>query len=272
MEDVHELENELETMKDRIAAAKVLTYKCCPKCSLRSEVSTQAQNIRDQLCRLKEVGQSFGSSLAVENYQVKKVEFIPGPSIEGQSAVTRNLNKILQLYASLLCWVPGEVGKTTLVTNLNNELLKTDVSSSKLYSFGVVVWVTVPKPPTNIKKVQAQIVSRLNLKVDNEESLESIGSKIYQRLKLEESFLLILDDVWEAINLDDIGVPQPEDPARSKVIITSRFSSVCNQMKTDTEMKVYTLDVDESWQLFVRSAGDIASLEQIQPFAKEIKV
>ncbi|KAH0644175.1 hypothetical protein KY284_032059 [Solanum tuberosum] len=274
MEDVHELENELETMQDRIAAAKVLTYKCCPKCSIRSEVSTQAQNIRDQLCRLKEVGESFGSSLAVENYQVKNVEFIPGPSIEGQSAATRNLNKILQLLEDdKICIIgvlgTGGVGKTTLVKNLNNELLKTDVSSSKL-SFGVVVWVTVPKPPTNIKKVQAQIVSRLNLKVDNEESVESISSKIYQRLKLEESFLLILDDVWEAINLDDIGVPQPEDPARSKVIITSRFSSVCNQMKTDTEMKVYTLDVDESWQLFVKSAGDIANLEQIQPFAKEI--
>ncbi|KAH0636963.1 hypothetical protein KY289_036878 [Solanum tuberosum] len=35
-------------------------------------------------------------------------------------------------------------------------------------------------------------------------------------------------------------------------------------------MKVYTMDEDESWELFVKSAGDIANLEQIQPFTKEI--
>ncbi|WMV40191.1 hypothetical protein MTR67_033576 [Solanum verrucosum] len=242
--------------------------------NLRSEVFTQARNFRDQLSRLKEVRENFGSNLVVENYQVKKVEFIPGPSIEGQSTATRNLNKILQLLEDdKVCiigmWGTGGVGKTTLVSNLNNELLKTDVLGPKL-SFGVVVWVTVPKPPIDVRNVQAQIASRLNLKVDNEGSVKSIASKIYQRLEQEKSFLLILDDVWEPINLDDVGVPQPEDPARSKVIITSRSLDVCKQMKIDTEMKVYTLDADESWQLFVKNAGDSANLEHIQSFAKDI--
>lgn len=150
-------------------------------------------------------------------------------------------------YASSVCWVPEELGKQHCW-----------------------VWVTVPKLPIDIRNVQAQIANRLNLKVNKEGSIESNACKIFQRLKQEESFLLILDDVWEAINFDHIGLPQPEDPARSKVIITSRFSSVCSQMKTDTEMKVYTMDEDESWELFVKSAGDIANLEQIQPFAKEI--
>nr|XP_016500233.1 PREDICTED: disease resistance protein At4g27190-like isoform X1 [Nicotiana tabacum] len=182
----------------------------------------------------------------------------------------------MQRYAAVLAavgiigvWGMGGIGKTTLVKNLNNELVKTAVSSSKL-SFSVVVWVTVPKPPTDIRKVQAQIANRLNLKVDSEESVERIASRIHQRLKEEKSFLLILDDVWQAINLDHVGVPQPEDPARSKVILTSRFVDVCRQMKTDTEMKVLTFDEDESWQMFVKNAGDIANLEHIQPVAKEI--
>ncbi|KAH0742929.1 hypothetical protein KY290_030922 [Solanum tuberosum] len=63
----------------------------------------------------------------------KKVEFISGPSIEGQSAATRNLNKILQLLEDdEVGIIMGGVGKTTLVKNLNNELLKTTASSSKL--------------------------------------------------------------------------------------------------------------------------------------------
>ncbi|PHT39542.1 hypothetical protein CQW23_18396 [Capsicum baccatum] len=273
IEDVHELEKEWESMQESIAVAKTLSYKCCPKCSLRSEISTQSHNIRDQLCSLIEVGQNFGSNLVVENYQMKKVEFIPGTSIEGQSAATRNLNKLLRLLEDdevciIGVWGTGGVGKTTLVKNLNNELLK-NVSSPKL-SFGVVVWVTVPKPPIDIRKIQAQIASRLNLPVDNEASVVSIAGKIYQRLKKETSFLLILDDVWEAVNLDDVGVPQPEYPAIRKVILTSRFLGVCKQMKTDTEMNIFTLKEDESWQLFVKNAGDVANLEYIQPLAKEI--
>ncbi|PHT39782.1 hypothetical protein CQW23_18636 [Capsicum baccatum] len=140
IEDVHGLENEWEVMQESIAAAKTLSYKCCPKCSLRLEVSTQAKNIRDQQSRLIEV-------------------------------------------CIIGVWGTGGVGKTTLVKNLNNELLK-NVSSSKL-SFGVVIWVTVPKPPIDIRKIQAQIASRLSLMVDNEAGIESTAGKIYERLKEE---------------------------------------------------------------------------------------
>ncbi|XP_006358336.1 disease resistance protein At4g27190-like [Solanum tuberosum] len=258
-------------MQQSIAAAKTFAYKCW---SLRSQLSTQAQKIQDQLSRLKQVGESFGSNLMVENYQMKRVEFIAGPSVEGQSAATRNLNEILRLLEDDKVYIigvvgPGGVGKTTLVKNLNNELLKINVSNSKL-SFGVVVWVTVPKPPIDIKKIQAQIVSRLNLKVDNEGSEVSIASKILERLKQEKSFLVILDDVWDAINLDHVGVPQPKAHTGSKVIITSRFGDVCKMMKTDTEMNISTLKEDESWQLFIKTAGDVANRENIQPIARDI--
>ncbi|XP_055819692.1 disease resistance protein At4g27190-like [Solanum dulcamara] len=272
IEDVCELENKWETKQESIAAAKTLAYKCCPNCSLRSDVSSHARDIREQLFMLKEVGESFGSNLMVENYQV--IEYFPVSSMKDQPAATRNLNQILQqLKDDKVCiigvWGAGGIGKTTLVKNLNNELLKIDVSNSKL-SFGVVVWVTVPKPPILIIKVQAKIAKRLNLEVDNEGSEESNASKIYQRLKEEKSFLLILDDVWEAIDLDHVGVPQPKDHAGSKVIITSRFWGVCKQMKTHTEMNISTLDEDESWQLFIKNAGDVAKREDIQPLAMDI--
>ncbi|KAF3641070.1 putative glycosyltransferase-like isoform X1 [Capsicum annuum] len=41
-------------------------------------------------------------------------------------------------------------------------------------------------------------------------------------------------------------------------------------MKTDVEMKVYTMDEDESWQLFAKNVGNIVNLEQIHPLAKEV--
>ncbi|KAM3270966.1 hypothetical protein P3S67_029168 [Capsicum chacoense] len=91
-------------------------------------------------------------------------------------------------------WGTEGVGKTTLVKNLNNELLK-NVPSSKLSIGVVVIWVTVPKPPIDVGKIQPQIASRLNLKVDNEASVERISSKICERFKEEKSFLLILDEM-----------------------------------------------------------------------------
>ncbi|KAH0650038.1 hypothetical protein KY284_029950 [Solanum tuberosum] len=131
----------------------------------------------------------------------------------------------------------GRVGKNTLVKNLNNELIKTIALGSKL-SFGLVVWVTVPKPPIDINKVQTKIANRIDVKVDVNKRVQDVANKIHQRLKQEMNSVLILDHAW--------------------------------QMKTYTETKVYTMNEDESWQLFVKKAEDNASLEHIQPFAKAI--
>ncbi|KAG5594493.1 hypothetical protein H5410_035725 [Solanum commersonii] len=146
--------------------------------------------------------------------------------------------EILKLTVSIIgvCGM-GRVGKNTLVKNLNNELIKTIASGSKL-SFGLVVWVTVPKPPIDIDKVQTKIANRIDVKVDVNKRVQDVANKIHQRLKQEMSSVLILDHAW--------------------------------QMKTYTETKVYTMNEDESWQLFVKKAEDNASLEHIQPFAKAI--
>ncbi|KAL3360319.1 hypothetical protein AABB24_013652 [Solanum stoloniferum] len=276
IEDVRELENEWVTMQQNIAAAKTLIYRCCPNCCLRSEVWTQAQNsIQVKLCSLKNGGESFGSNLMEENYRMEKAEHLPGPSIKDQPAARKNLDKILQYLENdevgiIGVWGAGGIGKTTLVKNLNNELKQIDVSIGSKLSFGVVIWVTVPKPPIDIRKVQAQIADRLNVKVNTEGSEESNASKIYQRLKQEKSFLVILDDVWEAIDLDDVGVPQPKDHAGSNVIITTRKRKVCEGMKTHTIMNIFTLDEDESWHLFIENAGDVANRVDIQPSAMGI--
>ncbi|PHT39948.1 hypothetical protein CQW23_18802 [Capsicum baccatum] len=109
-------------------------------------------------------------------------EYAMGHSIEDCHALRREIEKMIQdksimvqnmdseessshadMQTSMHCqlWGAGKVGKTTLAKNLNNQLLK-NVPSANL-SFGVVVWVTVPKPPIDIRKIQAQISSRLDL-------------------------------------------------------------------------------------------------------------
>ncbi|KAJ0100813.1 hypothetical protein Patl1_04360 [Pistacia atlantica] len=83
-------------------------------------------------------------------------------------------------------------------------------------------------------------------------------------------FLLILDDVWETIDLDLLGFPQPEIQTGSKIILTSRYLGVCKQMKTDKQVKVDVLNDEEAWKLFTRNAGNVTTLERIEPLAKAV--
>ena len=60
-----------------------------------------------------------------------------------------------------------------------------------------------------------------------EESEQRKARRLYERLKNEENFLLILDDVWMRIDLDTLGVPRPEVHKGCKIILTSRLMEVC---------------------------------------------
>lgn len=46
-----------------------------------------------------------------------------------------------------------------------------------------MVWVTVPKPPIDIRKVQTRIVNRRDVMVDDNESVKNVANKFHQRLE-----------------------------------------------------------------------------------------
>uniref|UniRef100_A0A7N2M857 NB-ARC domain-containing protein n=1 Tax=Quercus lobata TaxID=97700 RepID=A0A7N2M857_QUELO len=91
-----------------------------------------------------------------------------------------------------------------------------------------------------------------------------------RRLEEEKKFLLILDDVWDKINLAILGVPDPEVHKGYKIILTSRRKQVCRSMITDVEIKMELLNDEEAWQLFSQKAGDVAHEKEIRPFAEAI--
>ncbi|PON55926.1 NB-ARC domain containing protein [Trema orientale] len=122
--------------------------------------------------------------------------------------------------------------------NLNNKL-KSNIVALK-QPFSIVIWATVSMG-LDIKRVK--------------------------RRKLEAKFQ---NDVWENIDLDCLGVPQPKAHNGPKRLLTSRFSDVCRQTMTDFELKVNTLIDEEAWKLFSKKAGYVASLKHITPFAEEV--
>ncbi|KAL0464532.1 UNVERIFIED_CONTAM: Disease resistance protein [Sesamum latifolium] len=161
----------------------------------------------------------------------------------------------------------GGVGKTTLVKNINNKL-----TCPSHDSFSIVIWITVSnktqETELELKKVQKLIADRLKLTL-TEESMETRASKLHARLMMEKTFLLILDDVWDPIDLDLVGIPALELHKGGKIILTTRFSHTCLQM-TEVTLKIEVLNEEEAWRLFNKSAGEVAILGDVEPLARGI--
>ncbi|KAK8329467.1 hypothetical protein V6Z12_A11G322100 [Gossypium hirsutum] len=85
-----------------------------------------------------------------------------------------------------------------------------------------------------------------------------------------KKFLLILDDVWEHIDLDIVGVPQTDDQANRKILLTTRSLDVCRAMMTDEEIKLDVLKQEAAWNLFAQNTGDVVEVPSINPLARAV--
>ena len=130
----------------------------------------------------------------------------------------------------------GGVGKTTLLKKINNKFLKTKLG------FDVVIWVVMSKP-VNSEKVQEVILNKLEVPRYQWEygSKDEKSKKIFNILKTKK-FVLLLDDIWERLDLAELGVPHPNgDDNMSKVIFTTRSEDVCHVMEAHQHQKVECL-------------------------------
>ncbi|KAI4354224.1 hypothetical protein L6164_003112 [Bauhinia variegata] len=140
----------------------------------------------------------------------------------------------------------GGVGKTTLVYEVAK---KAKEKSSDLE----VVIITVKQMP-EIKDLQQQIAERLQLKFE-EQTLGARASRLRKRLEQEKNILLILDDLWEKLDLDEIGIPHEKENKHCKILMTSRNRDVLfNQMNTQKNFQLLVLTREEAWKLFKEKA------------------
>ncbi|KAK0602182.1 hypothetical protein LWI29_031131 [Acer saccharum] len=90
----------------------------------------------------------------------------------------------------------------------------------------------------------------------------------------EKKILLILDNIWEKIDLERIGIPLGGDCKGLKLLLTTRNIDVLtNQMDSQCNFSVDTLEEAEAWSLFKSTAGmcvDHPDLKSVAPkVAKE---
>ncbi|KAG1342040.1 putative Disease resistance protein RPS2 [Cocos nucifera] len=180
-----------------------------------------------------------------------------------------NLDKILRYlnddHVGIIgIWGMGGVGKTTLLKGINNDFLPVEggISNNSVLSgqrsaiFDHVIWATVSKECT-VNKLQQIIASSLGMPSsdnEHEEATERVqAAAISNHLKCR-NFLLLLDDLWDKVDLEAVGVPipsrRPTGQNKHKVVFTTRMEQVCHSMKDDRRIKMNCLEPKDAENLF----------------------
>ncbi|XP_045833623.1 uncharacterized protein LOC123924699 isoform X2 [Trifolium pratense] len=157
----------------------------------------------------------------------------------------------------------GGVGKTTLV-----EDVALIAKQHKL--FDKVVIAHVSKNP-DFKTIQGEIADLLGLRFD-EETIFGRANRLRQRIKMEKSILVILDNIWTMLDLKEVGIPFGNEHNGCKLLMTSRNQDVLVQMDVPKNFtfKLELMSENETWNLFQFMAGDVVKDKNLKDVAFQV--
>ncbi|KAF9597802.1 hypothetical protein IFM89_021887 [Coptis chinensis] len=157
--------------------------------------------------------------------------------------------------------MPG-VGKTMLIDAVTEELKR-----EKLYD--EVVKVTVSQN-LDLQKIQGDIAKLLGQELLDNDPISLRAGQLFERLSQNKKILVILDDLWERVELAKLGIPCKNNKKGCKVVFTTRDQGVCNIMESDLELQIGVLSEEDSWSLFRLKAGQVVDSLSHQTAARDI--
>lgn len=158
----------------------------------------------------------------------------------------------------------GGSGKTTLMRSVFNLNLCRE-------KFDVVVWIYVGQNP-DVRRMQMEMLRVLGFAGQLNENQDIQAARIYKML-LGMRFLLVLDDVWQLLDLEALGVPPMDSLAKAgcKVMFSTRSPTVCDMMRAQRILETRLLSKDYAWNLFCSEVGVIVMLKpEIRVIAEQI--
>ncbi|KAL5721792.1 mitogen-activated protein kinase kinase [Ranunculus cassubicifolius] len=211
------------------------------------------KKVSEMLMTVEELCSKGSFDIVADNYSPSLVQVLPESQTVGLdelfdkvwNLLGKDEVKILGIYGM------GGVGKTTLLKKINNAFC------NEADKFDVVIWVVVSKE-LSIRNVQKEIGRRLGFEWIEEEEQTARTQRIFNAMR-RKNCVVLLDDIWEHIELGDIGIPSPHDTLnKSKLVFTTRSEDVCGAMLCNERVKVSVLDWDQSWILFQKNVGQEA--------------
>nr|XP_043638289.1 probable disease resistance protein At4g27220 [Erigeron canadensis] len=138
----------------------------------------------------------------------------------------------------------GGVGKTTLAKEVAARVKKSNMT------FVDIAFTTV-----------TQTVKAQEIKNDLENAKK--------RIEKGEKVLIILDDVWEKLDLEDLCIPI--NHTNCKLLLTSRSEKVCEKMNAQSKIYLDSLPAKEAWILFKRVVGErLETDSNLKPVALKV--
>ncbi|XP_040948699.1 disease resistance protein At4g27190 [Gossypium hirsutum] len=247
----------------------------CPNWSWRYQLSKKAMKkiqdiseLLDNFGQLGPVGYRDPTALPTIDFLCSE-EFVVSES--SKAAFNQMIEALKDENINMIeLWGMGGVGKTSLAREVGSLAKKLNLVDKKLNSFDKVVITTVSQKP-NFERIQDQIAQYIGFDMKNEQGRRS-EQELWLRLKKEQRILIILDDIWEPINLKEkIGIPIGDDHKGCKVLLTTRRQLVCRAMDCQNVVQLGCLNDDEARTLFEKKAGlDDFSDDSIKILANQI--
>ncbi|KAJ0102318.1 hypothetical protein Patl1_04573 [Pistacia atlantica] len=141
----------------------------------------------------------------------------------------------------------GGVGKTTIMKHIHNQLLE---EGNK---FDRVIWATISKE-YDVVKLQQDIATALGEDLSEQNDKTTRAAVLQKMLKGKKRYVLILDDVWKKISLEEVGIPEPTVMDGCKLVLTTRSTEVARSMGCEV-IKVEPLSEMEAFNLFLSKVG-----------------
>ncbi|KAK2640675.1 hypothetical protein Ddye_028470 [Dipteronia dyeriana] len=163
----------------------------------------------------------------------------------------------------------GGIGKTTLA----RAVAKHAEDKLQKFYFDVVAFAEVSTEP-DIRKIQGDIADKLGLTFKEEVIITGRARKLHKVLKQEEQnkkILLVLDNLWGKLELDEVGIPFEDDCKGCRVLLTARDLDVLTVMGSRHNFSMDLLNDQEAWNLFKATAGScIEQSDDLQVLAKNV--
>ncbi|XP_068650071.1 disease resistance protein At4g27190-like isoform X2 [Aristolochia californica] len=257
--NVVKLDGEVEELETRLKEENTCLNGWCPNLSWRYRLGKSAVAKVDEVKELKKKCEKFGDSLTYLPQQ-PDIEPIRGDPMQHNEVVMTIMEDVMKALSddnirSIGIYGMGGIGKTTLVDNINNKLVGTQL-------FDKVIKVTVTQI-VNEKDIQDTIAERLGLYLIRDNTINGRANNLVERFKKHQSVLIILDDVWSQLDIVKIGIPSEVEHKNCKIIVTTRNQNVCREMGLQKEFAMKPLSYTDSWALFEQKIGDVVSKNPI---------